>query len=496
MDFMSKKIQLMTLLILLSAKNVEAKNHMLIMGGGGEGVKKDTMFDGSIESFGKIANRKGWDVTMAFNGGHEVTEQLIEKHIPKTTKKYPDFSKENFDKILSDTIAKIKNGEIKKGETLYMFMFTHGAQPTPEETSHKIALTTPQKITNYGNLEGLATVSMDKLEELMLLTKEKGILLGLTDMSCFGGNTLKLKEKLQLDNVCITSSSGENTPALAGGLAFGERFLKEAAGGGVVEDVFLRTRNDTILGDYPMISSDIGKELQDKLAGIITPYISSDMTGVMLTGVTNYTMSAAGNAELQCKREDDFKKLIKNIEDLKESVSPIRFVKQYKLKLLIDALKGYKNLQDSFVQRFENLNTEFLNETIEMKTELMNPLSGKADPIKFKRREYYDLDLDLMKKNILSKKEEERAIDDEYKLKKYDELENFRKKLIEEDPAYKKYKNARAELLKTELDQLSYAMGVTFLEKDFYNLEYRKMKKEMKKLKKLNKEDACRKIEF
>lgn len=493
---MSKKIQLMALLVLLNTKSAEAKNHMLILGGGGEGVKKDTMFDGSIESFGKIANRKGWDVTMAFNGGHEVTEGLIEKHMPETTKKYPDFSKENFDKILSETIEKIKNGEIKKGETLYMFMFTHGAKPTAEETSHKIALTTPQTITNYSNLDGLATVSMDKLEELMLLTKEKGILLGLTDMSCFGGNTLKLKEKLQLDNACITSSSGENTPALAGGLAFGERFLKEAAGGGVIEDVFLRARGNTLLGDYPMISSDIGKEIQDNLAEIITPYISSDMTGVMLTGVTNYTMNAAGSVELQCKREEDFKKLIKNIEDLKNSVSPIRFIKQYKLKLLIDALKSYKSLQDSFVERFQNFNTEFLNEEIEMKTELINPLSGKVDPIKFKRREYYDLELDMMRKHIQSKKAEEKAIDDEYKLKKYDELEVFRKQLASEDPSYEKYKDARAELLKTELDQLSYAMGVTFLEKDFYNLEYKKMGKEMEKLKNLNKEDACRKIKF
>lgn len=493
---MSKKTSQIILLALLTTSSVEAKNHMLIMGGGGEGDKKATIFDNSIESFGKIAGRKGWDVSMAFNGGHEATEQLMDKHIPSTTKRYPDFTKASFDKILNDTIEKVKKGEIKAGETLYMFMYTHGAESTPDQTSHNIALTATKAITNYTSLEGLDLVSMDKLEELMLLTKEKGILLGITDMSCFGGNTLKLKEKLKLDNVCITSSAGKDTPALASKLSFGERFLKEVAKGGVLEDVFLKTRDNTIIGDYPLISSDVGEELQDRMREIMRPYISADMTGIMLTSVTDYTMKVAGDAGLQCRREQNFETLIKEIEKLKKSVSPIRFIKQKKLEALIEMLKDYKELQDSYVRAFAGLKSEYLNEEVEFTTQLISPITHKNDSLKYKRREFYDMDLAYMRKQITSKLPEAKSIDDEFRLKRYDEIEIFRNDLISKDPNFEQYKNSKAKVLQTELDQLTNSLAVSFFEKDFYNLEYKRMRKEKKKTKQLNKEDACRKIRF
>lgn len=492
-----KKHLFLSFLLVLGSTNLFAENHMLILGGGGEGTKTSTLFDTSIEAFGKIASRPGWDVSMAFNGGHANTERLMKQHIPGSVKQYPDFTKESYDKILKDTIAKIKNGEIKKGETIYMFLFTHGAESTPEETTHKVSLTSPKNITNYQNLAGLDVVSVDTLEELMLLAKDKGILVGLTDMSCFGGNSLKLKEKLKLDNVCITSSAGENNPALAGGLAFGERFLKEAAKGGTVEDVFIKTRDNTILGDYPMISTEVGKELQDTTLPLLEPYFSYNDSGFQLSPLTKRALTLANDEALKCQKEDEFAQLVKHIEKLKEDTWSVRFIKQWKLKQLNEALIAYKQMQDNLIAKFENLNVKSLEEKLTFNTELIDPLTNaKSKPLTFTRREFYDFNFDEMRKNIRNKTPSEKSIDDEFRLKRYDELEKFVEKISQGDSSYKKYREATSEVRSLETDQLFSALRVNFFEKDFYNLEYKKMKREMKRNKTLDRNDPCRKIRF
>ena len=101
-----------------------------------------------------------------------------------------------------------------------------------------------------------------------------------------------------------------------------------------------------------------------------------------------------------------------------------------------------------------------------------------------------------MRKQITSKLPEAKSIDDEFRLKRYDEIEIFRNDLISKDPNFEQYKNSKAKVLQTELDQLTNSLAVSFFEKDFYNLEYKRMRKEKKKTKQLNKEDACRKIRF
>lgn len=255
------------LLLLFSTGLFAGTNHMVIMGGGAEPLDKETtIFDEEMKLLGKyVKKKKDWSVSLSFNGGHSKTEQILEKSIEKVTGPNTAFTESSFENLIATYEKKIKNSEIKSGDQLILYLSTHGAIKSKNESTHSIAVSGGAS-ANLNNLSNSKIVSMDRLKNLSALAKSKGIKLGILDFSCHSGASLALKN----DNTCVISASG---PDHFGFALWGSRFADNMKQGKNLEEVFLETFKNRPEMSFPMISSPAGVEIQEELYKLMTPYL-------------------------------------------------------------------------------------------------------------------------------------------------------------------------------------------------------------------------------
>ncbi|MES2527729.1 MAG: hypothetical protein V4598_11605 [Bdellovibrionota bacterium] len=240
--------------------------HMAVLGGSGEPHNVETtIFDAGLERMGQF-HRSHPDIKseVLFNGGHAQTEDIARRGFGGSR----PFTAQGYYQIIEEYKRKLNSGEIRNGEKILINLYSHGATRDHGETTHKIAAGSGP-ITNYDDMAGTTTVSVDALKSLRDLAKAKGVKLGIIDLSCHSGNSLNIAD----DNTCVISATGPDHYSGAGTSSFGALISGSLQSGKSLEEAFLTARAGFADSSFPMISSPAGKEIQQRLYNNETPFL-------------------------------------------------------------------------------------------------------------------------------------------------------------------------------------------------------------------------------
>lgn len=240
-----------------------------MLGGGGEPAGNTTIFDPEIRNVKNFVKASpAWKASVSYNGGHAKTEAIIKDGLENQGPNRP-FTEEAFNSMLEEYERKILSGKLLPGDQLLVVISSHGAAKSDSEKTHKIS-TSGNASQNLITLEGSNPVSLDKLQRLVDLAEKYSVKLGILDFSCHSGSTLALSNP----NTCIISSSSPDNFGWAGNdSTFSARFTKAMAPGKSLEDAFLHAFQDRAETSFPMISSPVGKQIQDELYPMMSPYL-------------------------------------------------------------------------------------------------------------------------------------------------------------------------------------------------------------------------------
>lgn len=352
---MSKKLILSALLTFGAAHAQD--NHIVIMGGGSEPQNLETtIFDSEMRTMGRFLNRnRQWSPKISFNGGHDVTEDIIENGIGKLGVSNTQFTQEAFERMITEYENKINNGTVKTGDQLLVYISTHGAMKQGNERTHQISAT-GASAADLNSLRDAKLVSMDRLQRLINLAEQKGVKLGIMDFSCHSGNSLAL----QNPNTCIITASGPNHFGYAN---WGDRFTSNMARGKNLEEVFLETfqrRNETA---FPMISTPVGNELQDELYSLLTPYLYSWKSNPNHDKLTKFLEGQV--VENQCEMaEIQFQDLMALTSEMENALKNSKG-KGPSFQRLQNAITAYHNFQKQMTTDLKNLGLEQMASTKE-----------------------------------------------------------------------------------------------------------------------------------
>lgn len=349
---------ILPLLLLFSTLSLgySADNKFYFLGGGGEPTGSTTIFDHQIESVGKFVDSKynKWSVNYSFNGGHARTEKMLSSKFKKGTN-YGPFTEENLEKALSPLEEDLFNQKFEPGSQVMIMINSHGSVKMVADKSHQIALASGA-ITDLKTLKGAQTVSLDILEEVIQRANESGVKLAILDFSCFSGNTLKLATP----NTCIISSTGENqysyneirdpgdTTQLT---TFASRFMNQMRPGKNLEEVFLSARLGSTAPDFPMISTESGKMVDDLLYKVMSPFLNYNEESVD-DFYKSYDLKNLSQS--LCKTEDHYSSVIKQIEKI-ESLADIPR-RMFNTEHLKKALSDYRDYQVKFEKALLDVN--------------------------------------------------------------------------------------------------------------------------------------------
>ena len=345
------KLNIFLIPFVFSTTFAAAGTNLLVMGGGGEEDKPSTIFDNTMTKLGDYVLKNKFDnKVVTFNGGHPVTEGILNQSFGGNT---APFTEKSFNDSIQNYTEQILTGKIGSGSKLIVFIDSHGAIQIKDESTHHIAVST-SKITNYDTLEGSDTVSLDKLKDLMTVAKNSGVKLAILDMSCHSGNTLNLAD----GNSCIISATGPKHYSYGGGFGtFAYNFVSKMTAGKNLEEIFLSARKEVDDESFPMISTEESQTINRFEYKYITPYLYSfDKTNEKLSP---YLIDVT-NDQIACEREKDFSRLNKIIDKLSEVNAAISDVKLQKIKEL---LSNYKSYQDKIIKNLKDLNAEDFNAT-------------------------------------------------------------------------------------------------------------------------------------
>lgn len=380
---------------LLSAP-ILAASRLLIIGGSGEPQCtgaitgphstpkcEGTIFDSTLKDFSRNIEMSPWRYQLSFNGGHPETEKLLKWKFPSPEIKNSNFTAVNYDKLIKDYEAKINLGEIKSGDKLMIIIAAHGAYRKEGEIAHSIMAAGKRSKEEKDNLSLSSLVSLDSLSNLVKLADQKGIKLGIVDLSCRSGNTLALASGSK--NTCVISATGLKHYGYMGPSGFSHEFLDNLKHGRNLEEVFLKARLNSFHAEYPMISTDMNDRISYYFYENITPYIYYSAASEDL--LTNYLIKNS-KLDLMCKREEQFKNLIDKISELEKLTADNFF--NYNGMNFKQLLRAYKNNQDQILIKLKNTNGLLENtETIG----LMMKITGEPEK---------PLDLELTWNKILT----------------------------------------------------------------------------------------------
>lgn len=292
-----KKIKLGLLVLSFNAHLAMAENFSYLIGGGGESGDK-TLFDLEVDHFSYI-NSFSSNQKIYFDGGHALLEKNLEKTFPNAEKNH--FRENDYYNFLKDLKEKIVSGKIKSGDQILVSLFSHGAQKEENVVSHKVAVKKDSQDQNINlqNLSGAEIVSLDDLKEVIKLSEDKGIKLGIIDQSCYGGATTALAKGLK--NVCVLAGTNDLIPNISHDNHAVDPILQKKMGlekssiaafsdalnkkGTNLEEVYLSVLTNTKSLVAPMSSIDVMKDIEAELNEVFSNKI--DLL-TMVTKVTNY----------------------------------------------------------------------------------------------------------------------------------------------------------------------------------------------------------------
>jgi hypothetical protein len=325
------------------------------MGGGGEPPGESTIFDKSMDFLGVFLKYEdtSWNTTVHFNGGHSKTEKILKENFGDKTDTTKPFTDNNYLETIKSYKKKIEEGEIKSGDQLLVWLETHGAQADAGEKGHQVSAK-GESSSDFTNLSHNTLVSTNELQSLIDLANEKGVKLGILDFSCHSGASIALSNP----KTCIISSTGPNHFGYAN---FPHYFADNMSKGKSLEDVFLDTvknRNDIA---FPMISTSQGKEVQNKLYDLTSPFLLNFDSKIGLDKLTPY-LEKNSSEEMCLQADNNLKKLMDLTLEVEKITIKDRRSDHY--RKLRDALVNYKN----FVKNYHDVLSSMVKDNIAKKS--------------------------------------------------------------------------------------------------------------------------------
>jgi len=453
--------------------SILAGNHIAVIGGGAEDRSKPTtMFDTNLELLGQYYQSTTWQETaVSFNGGHSNTESILRSNFREQNK---TFTNENFDRLIENYKTKIRSKSLKTGDQLLIYIDTHGAVKIDGELTHQIA-TSGASISDYNNLSGSSTVSMDKLKELTTLANQNGVKLAILDFSCHSGNSLPLAN----ENTCVVTSTGPYHYAYGGAPGtFSYNFALNMRKGRNLEDVFIESRKNTTDMSFPMISTPQNKAIAEFEYNNISPflyYYEKDTDKL-----TPYLMDAASH-NLFCKREDAFNKLNRMIDHVekiniinKKTLFTTKEEKEVDLTSLRENLKKYKEMQDKMIATLKSLKAHLLSNEMEISSG--NDKSRTRIVDKHSWGEIiatdYDAQIARIRARIQAKNDRNPDSYDNMLVRYYLDGKNKKEKIIRENPDLAKIPRVVQEFDKNFSDTSEIAQKISDGEKRLYHALY------------------------
>lgn len=451
----------------------DVKKHFYFVGGGGEPAGDKTQFDESLKRIGTLSTNPGWKVNVSFNGGHKNTESIISDKFKKG-KNFGAFTKVNYNKVIDDMISKIKSKELGVKDQLMLVIETHGAERNSSvEKTHSIALSGGE-VTDYKKLDGVETVNLDRLQELVNLAAKNGVKLAIADMSCFSGNLLNIKH----ENVCMISASGPNHYGYSGAFGFASKFYDQLKAGNNLESAFLNSRYIGSDPDFPMISTDEGQAVDSIIYKALSPYLiyNDDKT----TDFTlKYDLEDMNKFKSEvCTYDKNHKDLMNLIGQVKDVYKITDTVANEKIKSLKTALTNYRNFQ----KKYESV----LRSKFELENEIKGILQKDFSDKESAWQKYSPIDFLTMDYKQFIKDAEVRLksnLDDSNKnltvrnIAKFKEQEMIAKQLLNKlGPSAKTKAAEYANLMNKSKETWKLAQLVSFEARSLYDQLYKQMK--------------------
>lgn len=482
------KIKTLALLpLLFISTTLKAENHMIVLGGGGEPQGNTTIFDSTMKTLGKNLQSTDWKYQISFNGGHADTEQIMSSHYPNPVAPITNFTADKYAQMISEYKARILMGDIGPDDQIMIIMNSHGASKGRINMKTHQVSATGGAARDLNNLSGSKLVSMDDLEELVKLTNEKGIKLGIVDLSCHSGNTLALKK--DAPNTCIITATGPNHYGYAGDVAFSGQFMKNLKKGTTLEMAFLNARAETRDASFPMISTDEGEAIAAEVYAKITPYLY--YYDPKADKLTDYLLNNSSDC-IVCTRDHQFQALFDQINKLQAASGGRRqgFNGEELKKLILD----YKKEQDEILKAANALGYPMLNKTETFSAPVV--VKGKTVRnwnLSFTWKELLNLEPDktiahITKSQALSKTAAEKA-EDQAVLKAWNDVKKKQQEILVQYPDLKNAQEKAKKLVQQIGNNRSTAEKIALQEKKFYDELYRQKQS-------LNGNDPCRKIVF
>ena len=366
--FLKKYLFILFLLHCSIPLSYSGEKQLYLFGGGGEPEGEGTIFDDDLDALSRFANEKNtpWKSHYTFNGGHSKTESKLRKKFKKENS-LGDFTEKNFHNTLITIEKKMEANQLKSGDQLLLIMDSHGDRKSPQDKTHMVLATSAYD-------EKAKKVSMDEFEKIANLAKEKGVKLALLDLSCYSGNTLKIKNK----DICIISGTGENeygysepddSPRNAL-TTFEGRFLNGMKKGENLENLFLKSRIGSRLADFPMISTDSGISVNELIYKMLSPYLVYNDDKI-LDFSDSYNSKNINGAI--CKTQNEFSEIKKRINELSNLTSISKnILNTTKLGKSLDAYRAYQ-------VEFEKAYNESLMAGDEVKKMILRDYPSEAD---------------------------------------------------------------------------------------------------------------------
>ncbi len=326
--------------MLLFSSKLFAERHLVILGGGGEPeASEKTIFDPMIRNLGRYLENNKWKTQILFNGGHTHTEAIIKENFKDASTNGP-FGKKGFDDLLDGLERQIKNGELKAGEQLLLFIDSHGTAKQDGDITHKIALGgDPHSVDTKEEQSDL--VSLDRLKKLSELALQKDIQLAIIDFSCKSGSTQNLSNQ----NTCVISATGPEQLAFD---TFSDYFSQNLEKGKNLESLFLEARRHDLNQSLPMISTKAGQALNNDLYALISPYFLSYNDNPDVDTLSDYLLQISNDAGI-CKRDNEYQSLMEKLKSIQAfSLLQLRIIIP-EIEELAFLITEYKKNQDHFI---------------------------------------------------------------------------------------------------------------------------------------------------
>jgi peptidoglycan hydrolase CwlO-like protein len=438
----------------------------IFIGGGGDPEGPTTIFDESLKALALSRSAANLNLRVAFNGGHATTESLVTSGLglPQLP-----FTAENYEKIISEYAEKIKNGSIKPGEKLLVMVDTHGGEKQSAYKTHSIALT-GAKLANMSQISGNASSSMDKLQILSDLARQKGIKLGIIDFSCHSGNSLPLAN----DNTCVIAASGANHFGYG---TFAEEFIANMAKGKSLEEIYLSVRSKYDLPSFPEISTSAGRAISSELYPLISPYINTVNDLGNADKLSPYLKSLYGENQI-CIRESNFDQLVKKITALQNVVGQLKS-KYAGMSDLLEALKSYKKEQDKYLSDLDHLEYPLLQtkEKIVFRSSFVDKRARAYETEDFSwatiLTSYPTSSIDYFKSELSKAKGAAQKEDLLSSIDKFQKIDQVRQKILSEHPKLNETNKYFSQLKDQSGHLWNITTKITELSNKLYDQEYK-----------------------